>query len=143
MPDILFSFPISAPPSKVFLAIATPAGLDKWWTSRSKGEAKEGAVYELWFGPEYDWRPTVSKCIVNSDFEFEMSTADSDWTGTRVGFHLEEKQGSTSVDFYHTGWPILNDHYRRSAYCWAMYLRILCRYLEHGETVGYDDRLNV
>jgi uncharacterized protein YndB with AHSA1/START domain len=34
-------------------------------------------------------------------------------------------------------------HYRVSCYCWAMYLRILKRYLEHGETVPYAKRLDV
>ncbi len=35
------------------------------------------------------------------------------------------------------------EHYRISCYCWAMYLRILKRYLEHGETVQYARRLDV
>ncbi|MCH8956850.1 SRPBCC domain-containing protein, partial [candidate division KSB1 bacterium] len=36
-----------------------------------------------------------------------------------------------------------NEHYRVSCYCWAMYLRLLKRYVEHGETVPYEDRLDV
>ena len=35
------------------------------------------------------------------------------------------------------------EHYRISNCCWAMYLRILRRYLEYGETVSYEDRLDV
>jgi hypothetical protein len=37
----------------------------------------------------------------------------------------------------------MDDEFRRSSYCWAMYLRILRRYLEHGETVPYERRLDV
>jgi hypothetical protein len=33
------------------------------------------------------------------------------------------------------GWPEANGHYRTSCHCWALYLRILRRYLEFGETV--------
>jgi uncharacterized protein YndB with AHSA1/START domain len=29
-----------------------------------------------------------------------------------------------------------------SCYCWAMYLRVLRRYLEHGERVPYEGRLD-
>ncbi|MEX2088511.1 MAG: SRPBCC domain-containing protein, partial [Bacteroidota bacterium] len=91
----------------------------------------------------YDWRGRVTKSIPNSDFELEISQADKDWIGTRVGFHLEESNGSTTVRFHHRGWPEINEHFRISCFCWAMYLRILRRYLEHGETVPYEKRLDV
>ena len=37
MPDIYHDFPIAADAQRVFDAISTPAGLDEWWTKRSKG----------------------------------------------------------------------------------------------------------
>jgi hypothetical protein len=76
-------------------------------------------------------------------FELEMVAADSDWDGTRVGFDLESAEGSTLVRFHHTGWPASNDHFRTSTFCWAMYLRVLKRHLEHGERVPYERRLDV
>jgi hypothetical protein len=60
-----------------------------------------------------------------------------------VGFLLQEKDGLTQVSFHHTGWPENNEHYRISCYCWAMYLRLLKRYVEYGEVVPYEDRLEV
>ncbi len=47
------------------------------------------------------------------------------------------------VSFYHMGWPENNEHFRISCYCWAMYLRILKRYIEYGEKVPYKSRLSV
>jgi hypothetical protein len=114
----------------------------QWWTKRASGEAREGAEYELWFGPQYDWRAKVTKCIPGSFFELEITRADPDWLGTRVGFRLEEKNGNTNAHFYHTGWRTGNDHWRISCYCWAMYLRILRRYVELGEFVPYEKRLD-
>ncbi len=143
MADIYHDFPIKAPLSRVFWAVSNPTGLDEWWTKRSSGEQKEGGLYELWFGPEYDWRARVTKWMPGSDFEMEIVRADEDWNGTRVGFHLEDRNGSTMVRFYHLNWPKANEHYRVSSYCWAIYLRILRRYLEHGESVPYEKRLNV
>jgi uncharacterized protein YndB with AHSA1/START domain len=142
MADIFHHFPIKASRQQVFQAIATPAGLDAWWTKRSSGKAVEGAEYELWFSPEHDWRAVVSRCVPDSEFELEMTRAQEDWLGTRVGLLLNEKDGVTEVRFHHTGWPESNEHYRGSCYCWAMYLRLLKRYVEQGEFVPYEDRLD-
>ena len=143
MADIFHDFPIQAPPDRVYAAISTPPGLDAWWTSRSTGTPREGAEWELWFGPTYDWRARVTKVSAPTDFELQLTMSDPDWAGTRVGFHLAPAGDATQVRFYHTGWPTPNEHWRISCYCWAMYLRILRRYLEHGETVPYERRLDV
>jgi uncharacterized protein YndB with AHSA1/START domain len=143
MPDILHDLPIKAPLGRVFECVSTPPGLDCWWTLRSKGTPALGSEYELCFGPQYDWRARVARYGPESDFELEMVKADKDWTGTRVGFQLEPRGEATWLRFHHTGWPSVNEHYRISNACWAMYLRILRRYLEYGETVAYEDRLEV
>lgn len=143
MADIVHHFPIKASADQVFQAISTPTGLDTWWTNRASGEPKEGAKYELSFGPDGDWRAIVSRCVPQSEFELELIEADSDWLGTRLQFLLEEKDGATHVRFRHTGWPEANEHYEVSCYCWAMYLRLLRRYVETGEVVPYEKRLDV
>lgn len=143
MADIFHDFPINAPLERVFEAVTTPAGLDQWWTKTSTGEPAEGAEYRLDFGPGYEWRARVTRCTPNTEFELEMIDADGDWKGTRVGVRLEERDGKTWVQFRHQGWLSANEHYRISNCCWAMYLRILRRFLEHGENVAYEDRLDV
>lgn len=142
MVNIFHDFFIKAPPDHVFRTVSAPEGLDRWWTKRSAGEPRPGAEYELWFGPEHDWRATVTKCTPDTEFELELTHADEDWVGTRVGFRLEGKSGGTQVRFYNEGWRTPNEHYRISCYCWAMYLRILRRYVEHGESVAYERRLD-
>ena len=143
MPDIVHDLPIKAPLDRVFQAVSTPQGLDCWWTERSAGRPVVGAEFELWFAPDYDWRAEVTRCVPGSEFELRMVRADGDWIDTRVGFRLEDREGTIWVRFYHTGWPSPNEHYRISCNCWALYLRILRRYLEHGETVPYERRLEV
>ncbi|MBI3004678.1 MAG: SRPBCC domain-containing protein [Ignavibacteriales bacterium] len=143
MPDILHDFPINASAERVFDAVSSPRGLDAWWTKKSSGEPKVGAEYSLWFGPEYDWRAIVSQCKRAKEFELKIAKADRDWEPTRVGFDLEESNGVTQVRFHHLGWPESNDHYRTSCFCWAMYLRLLKRYVEFGEVVPYEKRLDV
>jgi uncharacterized protein YndB with AHSA1/START domain len=142
VPDIYHDFPIFAPAQAVFDGVSTPAGLDQWWTDHSSGTPKRGNEYGLWFGPKFDWAGRVTGCVPRERFELEITKADADWTGTKIGFALSPIEGGTQVRFHHKGWPHLNDHYRISCYCWAMYLRILKRHLEHGETVPYAKRLD-
>ena len=143
MPDIYSDFPIRVPAADVFRVVSTAAGLDQWWTKRATGTPTVGAEYELWFGPEYDWRARVTACAAPRQFEIEFTRAGADWLGTRVGFDITGQGTTSQVRFHHTGWPQSNEHYRVSCYCWPMYLRILRRYLEHGETVPYEQRLDV
>jgi uncharacterized protein YndB with AHSA1/START domain len=143
MTDILHAFPIEASASAVFAAISTPAGLDEWWTASSAGVPRVGADYRLDFGPGYDWRATVIAVVPDRVFELEMTVAMDDWRGTRVRFDLEERAGATALRFGHLGWRGATDHYQTSSYCWAMYLRILKRYVEFGEHVPYERRLAV
>jgi uncharacterized protein YndB with AHSA1/START domain len=143
MPDILHQFPVVAPVASVFEAVSSPAGLDRWWTARSEGTPRSGGVYQLWFGPDYDWRAVVTECRKDAAFELQMTVAMPDWVGTRVRFALEANQSGTTVHFAHSGWPEASEHFRISSYCWAMYLRILKRNLEYGEQVPYDKRLGV
>jgi len=144
MHEILHEFPIAASAARVFDAVSTPAILDQWWTARSSGEPRMGAEYQLWFGPDYDWRAEVTQCLPAEAFQLTMTRADADWTGSRVGFRLAPQgPGRTEVRFYHAGWPEVNQHFRVSSYCWAMYLRILKRHLELGEVVPYEKRLDV
>ena len=143
MADILHDFPIRAAADRVFAAISTPTGLDAWWTKTSAGDPDVGAPYDLNFGPPYDWTAVVARSVPGVEFQLEIARADPDWLGTRVTFSLSSsKPGVTNVRFQHTGWPHKNEHYRISCFCWAMYLRLLKRYVESGEVVPYEHRLD-
>lgn len=141
MPDILLNFPVNAPLEKVFDAITTPNGLNQWWTLRSNGKPEVGTTYELYFAENYDWRATVVEADPPHRLVLKITDATPDWQGTHVGFTLDESDGQTKLSFEHTGWPEDSDHFRSSSFCWAMYLRIMKRYVEFGETVEYGKRL--
>ena len=141
MPEILQEFPIAASRETVFRAISEPSALDCWWTLSCSGESREGAEYDLGFGPGYDWRARVTRADRPGHFELEFVHADADWLGSRVAFRMDEADGVTVVRFSHTGWPEANTHFRVSSHCWALYLRLLRRYLERGEVIPYERRL--
>jgi hypothetical protein len=62
-----------------------------------------GQIYQLDFGPAYSWQARVSAAAPDVTFELEMTIADSDWQGSRIGFSLEAQNGRTQVQFRHTG----------------------------------------
>ncbi|MHB1297965.1 MAG: SRPBCC family protein [Gemmatimonadaceae bacterium] len=142
MADIEQEFVIQASPQRVFDGVSRPALLDQWWTLRSSGQPTIGAAYALDFGPEYSWRAVVTRSVPGEAFELRMTEADPDWESTLVGFTLTPTASGTQVRFHHRYWPVANEHFRISAHCWALYLRILRRHLEHGEVVPYDRRLD-
>jgi uncharacterized protein YndB with AHSA1/START domain len=144
MYDIYHVFPIHVSAEKVYLGVATPAGIDQWWTKKSSGKPEAGSTWSLFFGPENDWKSVVTKNEPKREFEFLMTDADEEWLGTRIGFILDQHgPAKTELTFYHTGWPGQSENYKVSNFCWAMYLRILKKYLETGEQVPYERRLNV
>lgn len=143
MPDILQDFPIAVPASRVYEAVSSPTGLNQWWTMSASGTPQLGNHYDLGFGPGYDWRAVVTKAEPARAFELQMVKSDADWDNTVVGFELIPTATGTQVRFYHRGWPASNEHYRISCHCWALYLRLLRRYLEAGEFVPYERRLEV
>lgn len=142
MPNVVHDFPIFVPPMRVFAAISLPEGLNQWWTKTSTGTPAVGSSYQLGFGPDHQWVATVTNSETDAVFELEFVEADADWAGTRVGFELSRIENGTHVRFHHHGWAQDNEHYRTSCYCWAMYLRVMKRYLEYGETVPYEKRLD-
>lgn len=142
MPDILQDLPIRSGAHEVFRAVSEPQGLDHWWTKTSRGSPSLGATYELGFGPDYQWSALVTKYDPGRSFELTLRDADSDWLGTRVGFELSPSTIGTQLRFHHRRWPRENEHYRISCHCWALYLRLLRRYVEHDESVPYEQRLD-
>ena len=144
MSGIVHDFPVFARRDDVFAAVSTPEGLDRWWTQTSAGSAGVGDVWTLGFGPDHQWEATVTACVAGFEIEWELTRAQEDWVGTRVALHLDEVGPKhTNVRFRHSGWRTTDAHFRTSSYCWAMYLRILKRAVEHGEDVAYDRRLDV
>jgi uncharacterized protein YndB with AHSA1/START domain len=142
MPDACFLFTVNAAPEKVFDAVASPDGISTWWSRKTDGKPNLGNIYTLDFGGGYIWRAEVTRCVKNSEFELTMIESMDDWLGSKVGFDLAAGEGNTSVDFVHSGWAGADEHYRSSCYCWAMYLRLMKKYVETGNIVAYGERLD-
>jgi uncharacterized protein YndB with AHSA1/START domain len=131
---------IKSTKKKLFEAVSQPSHLNKWWTLRCAGKPKEGAEYNFYFTPEYDWLGKVIKIEPNQAFHIKMTKSDSDWAPTSFGFDLEDGEGGVQLKFWHTGWPQCNHSFRRSSYCWAILLNGLKNYVEKEIIVPFEDR---
>lgn len=125
MAAIYHQLEIKAPIENVFECVATPEGIAKWWTLHSTGTPQLKAEIEIDFGPEYKWKAIISKYKPQETVEYQMIISDNDWRNTKIGFNLQQNGEFTRLDFYHIDWPLANDHFKISSYCWAAYLRIL------------------
>ncbi|MBX2815010.1 MAG: SRPBCC domain-containing protein [Saprospiraceae bacterium] len=132
---------IASSPQQVFHAVSQPDHLINWWPLACTGEPALGKVYNLFFGPEYDWVGKVSTLEPNKVFRIRMVKSDPDWDETSFGFKLMTLENqSTKVQFEHTGWPHLNDHFRTASFCWAMLLLGLKEYVEDGKIIPFESR---
>lgn len=141
MPTIYHDFTINVPADKVFETVSTPYGLDNWWTKRCSGKQEIGSVFNLHFTDEYNWLAEISILKHNLQIEFSMIKAMEDWMPTSFGFILnEERQGITSVQFYHKDWNTVSKEFRVASYCWANLLRQMKQYLEEGISTPFNER---
>lgn len=134
---------IKSTPEEIFNAVTTAEGLDSWWTKQSSGQPKMGEDYRFFFTKGYDWYAKVLMVTPNKQIMFKMIDADEDWMDTLLTFTIIKKENSCVLRFDHTEWRSINDHFRRTSYCWAIYMRGIKKYLEEGLITPYGRRTNV
>ena len=133
MPSIHHLLTIEASAERVFKAITTPEGLCSWWTTEAAGQPTLGAEYQFFFTKDSDWRAKVVEVAPPLQISWQMTKADADWTPTQIHFQLTEgEDGITTLRFAHTSWDKINDHFRRTSFCWAIYLEALRKVVERG-----------
>ncbi len=106
-----------------------------------------------------DWENTIVRFELTEEGASEDDTTDAEGSESSVNeaetfltSALSAKSAATDVmspfaaktlvRFSHTGWPEDNDHYRISSFCWAMYLRLMKKYVEEGTIVEFRKRLD-
>ena len=140
--SILHDLEVNATLENVFQMVSVPEFLNEWWTHCSHGNAELDSEYIFEFSEEYKWKGKVSKLNPPFEIEYLMTEADEDWKGTYVGFILKETKSGTKISFYHKNWKTVSEHFRQTSFCWAMYLKILKKFVEEGFHVPYSERDN-
>ena len=132
---------ISADNRSIMRAISTPAGFNKWWTLECDGMLLEGAVFNFKFSDAYNWYATLDSYVIDQSIVYLMTRADKDWVDTTLHFDIiPYSEDKKILRFEHQGWRIINEHFRRTSYCWAQYLSNLKKYLESGTVIPFGQR---
>ena len=144
MNTIFHDLVIKSNKEKLFYAITTEDGLNAWWTLKSKGNCSIGEEYQFYFSEAYDWYGRIDKLKLFELVEFKMVKAGSDWMDTVLSFELIDQDSEhTKLRFEHRGWIEINDHFRRTSYCWALYLHCLKKYIEDKVIYPYGERTSL
>lgn len=139
--NIYHDIEIKASNTSIYEAITKPSGLNSWWTLKSKGEATIGECYQFYFSDDYNWFAQLVHLNQNNLVQFKMVDADVDWMDTILTFSITNMENNKSLlSFSHEGWKDNNPHFRRTSFCWALYLSGLKEYLEKGIVIEYSKR---
>ena len=140
MYDIYHDIQINARLQEIFDAISVPQGLNAWWTVRSSGVPTIGSEYNFYFSEDYNWSAEVVSYVENASISYRLTYATNDWIDTRLNFIILPQDGYCILRFEHKEWRENSDHYRRTSYCWALYLRCLKDYVENDIIKPYNQR---
>ncbi|SHF09037.1 SRPBCC family protein [Chryseobacterium sp. OV279] len=138
--SILHNLEVDATLENVFQMVSVPEFLNEWWTHYCQGTPGPDSEYTFEFSETDILKGKVSKFSPPHKIEFLITDGDQDWIGTNVGFVLKETGKGTRISFHHTGWKDTHEHFRQSSFCWAIYLRILRKFVEDGLHVPYSER---
>lgn len=141
MHNIYHDIEIKSDPHSILDSITTPKGLNAWWTVKSSGDIKLGNSFQFYFSDDYNWYAQIVQFEENKLVQFQMTDADEDWMHTILTFDIHILEGHKNLlRFSHEGWKNTNAHFRRTSFCWALYLNGLKKYLEEGIIIPYSKR---
>ena len=124
MPDILHRLSIDAAPAAVHDRIATPHGLEEWWTGHPvEGDPAVGGKLKFFFGnPD---PAAVVEVVEDTPDHIVWRVVDgsSDWIDTQLSFAFKPTDdGGTTLLFSHSGWQQTGEFMAGCSSEWASYL---------------------
>lgn len=142
-PDFARSIAFNASRSRVFDAIATLAGLRRWWTSITGGSPARGGQLRFEF-------KGMDECIIMQVDETSrpdrvywtcvMHTGLSEWCGTKITFDLVELSAETcELHFRHIGLKPKLVCYDDCRQGWEHFLASLLAYVERGRGTPFSE----
>jgi uncharacterized protein YndB with AHSA1/START domain len=130
MVDILHRVGVTAPPEKVYQALATVDGLAAWWTTDTTGDS-DGTL-KFRFGEVGGFDMLVLDLQPGKRVLWEVLDGPAEWVGTTVSFDLAQDGEWTIVLFAHAGWREPVEFLSHCSTKWAVFLMSLKALVETG-----------
>ena len=119
MADILHRFSIDAPPERVQELVATPAGIERWWTGQTV-DADAGTLRFSFGGPEATAVEITEE--TPEQVVWRVVEGPPDWIGTDITFTFRPTGEGTTLLFSHAGWRETGEFMANCSSEWASYL---------------------
>ena len=132
MAEIRHRVGIKASAASVYEALTTDAGLNRWWTSDTRGAGPVGSIIEFRFGgggPDFEVIELVENRRVRWRHHGEMPTA---WMGSEILFDLREDDKQTMVNFAHYNWREADEFLAHCSTKWGVFMMSLKHSIETG-----------
>jgi uncharacterized protein YndB with AHSA1/START domain len=128
MPNILHRLTIDAPTERVAELVASPEGIEQWWTGHPvAGDASIGGQLSVYFSDA--GQPAATFEVIELSPEqivWRCVGGPHDWIDTRITFTPKPRpDGGTTLLFSHEGWNRENEFMSGCSTNWAAYLMSL------------------
>jgi uncharacterized protein YndB with AHSA1/START domain len=133
MADINHEIKINASPQAVYNALTTASGLSNWHTAKTEPVEGRGETYAMrpQGGPDFEWK--IVK-VDSQTVEWQCVRGPGHSVGTIARFEFSGlEDGSTLLEFSHSGWPDTSGNFRKCNTLWGVLLFHLRKYLKTHE----------
>ncbi len=137
MATIQHIFHIDASFENVFKAISTIEGIQKWWTSGTRGDDSLQGIIQVRFGDNGGMDFQVTEINPNKSYKWKTVDGHPEWIDTIIDFQLDENDNKVRVTFTHGGWEKASPFMSQCNFSWGRYMISLRDYLEKGQGEPY------
>jgi uncharacterized protein YndB with AHSA1/START domain len=131
MAEIRHLISIEAAPRDVYAAVATPTGLQAWWTADSATDDKVGGAAEFGF----DKRGAVFRMKIEAldpprKVVWKCLGDNPEWVGTTLTWSIEPEDNGSLLRFTQGGWRNMTDMVATCNSTWGELMYRLKAYVE-------------
>lgn len=131
MAEIKHQIDIIASPDNVYSALATQAGLRKWWTADTKADETVGGKAEFGFDNRgMVFKMNLDKLEPSKRVVWSCQGDHPEWKGTILIWELTPQNGRTTLRFTQTGWKEVTDFCATCNSTWGELMYRLKDYVE-------------
>jgi uncharacterized protein YndB with AHSA1/START domain len=136
---------ISAPPARVYEALATKEGLAGFWTQHIDGDVTPGGTLRFFFNgnPDPGAVMEVVDLAPNQQVRWRCVQGPQEWVGTDLTFELTSGDEETVVLFTHANWREPVEFLHHCSTKWAYFLLGLKTWLEGGASVANPNDMKI
>lgn len=145
MYDIRHRIGVEAAPEAAYQRLATIDGLQRWWTTDTRGRSAVGDEIGFHFGgPDRFMTMQVVELDAARRVVWRCADGPPEWIDTTISFDLKQVDGETILNFTHAGWREPVEFMGHCSSKWGSYLLSLKHDIEDdaGRPFPHDAKMS-